>query len=93
MGREVEGGFDGTVELCRMVRMLDVWVMVCRVCERSVRRPWASDFSFCARREAMMCVRLSTMIISMPGSGEVLSRGGLARSEVSSSSLSNISGR
>ena len=36
---EVEVGLDGTVELCRMVRMLDVCVMVCRVCERSARRP------------------------------------------------------
>ena len=34
---EMEVGFDGTVELCRMVRMLDVCVMVCRVCERSAR--------------------------------------------------------
>lgn len=72
MEREVEVGFDGTVELCRMVRMLDVCVMVCRVCDRSARRPWASDFSFCTRREVMMCVRLSTMIISMPGSGKFL---------------------
>lgn len=88
----MEVAFDGTVELCRMVRMLDVWFMVCRVCERSMRRPWASDFSFRARREVMMLLRLSTTIISMPGSGEFLSRGGLARSGVSSSSLSSISG-
>lgn len=40
----------------------------------------------------MIWVRLSMMIISMPGSDEFLSRGVLARSGLSSSSLLNISG-
>lgn len=72
--------------------MLEVCVIVCRVIERSVRRPWASDFSFRARNSVMMCVMLSIIIISVPEE-ESWFRGvvGVISSGVSSSSLSRIS--
>lgn len=81
--------------LCRMVRVLRVCVMVCKVKERSVSRACASDFSFWARWEVMRWVRLSIIIISMPESCSFPGWGeggrGMASSGVSSSSLSSIS--
>lgn len=63
---EVAVDFDGEAPLWRMVRMFEVWVMVCMVRERSVRKLWASDFSFRARSSVMMCVKLSMINISVP---------------------------
>ena len=66
----MEGDFDVTVPLWRIVRMLAVCVMVCRVIERRVRMLWVSDFSFWARRGAIMFVMLSMTMISMPSEDE-----------------------
>lgn len=88
----MEIGFDGPVPLCRIVRRLEVCVMVCRVIERSVRRPWASDFSFRARSSVVMCVMLLMIIISVPDEESWLGGGvGVTSLGVSSSSLSRIS--
>lgn len=62
----VELAFEGTVVLWMRVRMLEVWVRVCRVMERRFRRVCASDFSLRERSSEMMCVMLSMTMSSTP---------------------------